>query len=270
MRAVTSFVFACLLGAASASAQLPVELSGCLDGKGNLYNLSPSKGEVVALCNGSDLNVVLGAGSITGIKPGQGLVGGGVSGDVGIGIDPKFALPPSCPVGQVALSDDNGGWICTPKSQVLSPNPVGKLWVLPTVRGAQDRGDRQFFGSYTFGTRVRIVNTSAASGTVTCVSFNSAGSALTHLTTTQAVGTGARAECRTVQHDGPNEALDPKWMLVASNVTVRVGAWVEVSARARKEALALRHEAYSVDCRDPVGTEFVCDWVARNLSDLRE
>lgn len=218
----------------------PEGLVGCLSSNGTLYNVSP-KDLITEKCQISDFQVELGTGSINSITVGNGLVGGGISGDITIKIDPEFALPPACPPGQVALSDDKGGWVCTPPSRLGTANSVAKLWVVPFYR--------RFEGS--FGTGVRVVNTSTESGKVSCLYFEH-GALLLDSITTKNVGPGGQTFCRT------SEDLEPTWFLIASDVNVVATAFY----RNYQSGYAARNVvAYPVDCQYPEGYEFVCGFI---------
>ena len=232
----------------------PQALIGCLDSFGNIYNLAP-KGKPVERCLGTDLSVELGSGNITGISLGEGLIGGGISGDVGIDIDPKFALPPSCPPGQVALSDDQGGWVCTPPNLLTNQNPVAKLWVIPHFTHPFGRGPR-----LGLGTRLRLVNTSNENGEVSFLSFSADGNLLLDLSLSRSVSIGER----TFYRQDPRDQTDAVWMIVVSDVNIMVSAFLRDSASGISNAVSRARNvvAYPVDCRFPDGYEFVCQFAA--------
>jgi hypothetical protein len=107
----------------------PAGLVGCIDGKGDIFNIFP-KDVLGEACPAGSTMVDL--GTVSDARLGKGLVGGVTAGTVDIGIDPMFAIPPACPPGQIALSDDNGGWVCTPPSLLSTPNTSATVWVIPS------------------------------------------------------------------------------------------------------------------------------------------
>lgn len=242
--------------AASVFAQsVPKALVGCLDGSGNLYNLAP-KGELIGQCSENHILVQLGSGNIDKISLGTVFGDGGVTGDLNIEFGPDFALPPSCPPGQVALSDDQGEWVCTPPGYIRSPNIQEKLWVIPHFEPsvASRRGVRSN------STTIKIVNPSNETAQVTCLYFNRAGEHLPGRTFTGTIGRGSSARFSCRQGFTRNDGLGiPAWMLVSSNKAVLVSAHTDSNNySAAVGDYFKRTEAYPVDCRNPKGVEYIC------------
>ncbi len=242
-------------------------LAGCLDTRGKLYNVTPQEAPAKP-CNAGDLRVQLGRGSITGVAPLGGLAGGGISGDVGIGIDPKFALPPSCPPGQVALSDDKGAWICTPTNQLRRPQPSAKVWVIPAFSApvyqeGECNGSPPFcVGTpldFSLGTQAYFFNASNHEGAVSCYWFTRNGGWLLDLSVSKRLPAGGSNFCQILNRFTPSSDR-ADWMLVVSAVDIVVSAETEQRhfERDRESAKSWNNVALPVDCRYPEGYEFVC------------
>jgi hypothetical protein len=212
---------------------------GCLSGNGSLYNLT-AKLDADPSCEVGDIKVRLGSSTISGIRVGAGLVGGGIDGNIDIGIDSKFALPPACPPGQIALSDDQGGWVCTPPNLLKNANPAAKVWVLPRFEGERVFRDELFF-----------MNPGRQVANVGCMLFDNRGVLITDYSAARTVGPGGQDSCFGY---GPPDIVRT-WLLLTSDVPI-LPTTVHRDRRATESFL----QAYSVDCEQPSGYEFVCQF----------
>jgi hypothetical protein len=111
--AVLLVVVAAVVGTATAAFRggSVTTYTGCRDSKlGVVYFVAPGT-KPMKSCKKGDDSLALSAGDVTRVTAGTGLSGGGESGDVAVGLDPKYALPQSCANGQVAKANGSG-WVC--------------------------------------------------------------------------------------------------------------------------------------------------------------
>jgi len=103
-----------VLGGAAVYSQTGVTVptyTGCLNpNSGSVTKLKIGSAPLLA-CQNPDVVVMFSAGDITKISVTGGLTGGGDNGDITIGLDPKYALPQSCPTNYIAKWSGTA-WTC--------------------------------------------------------------------------------------------------------------------------------------------------------------
>ena len=232
--AVTALLFL-LVSSLTFAQSVPTSLFACLDGNGNLYGVTPA-GKLGEGCSTGDLPVSLGsAGAVT---AGNGLVGNLTNGVLDIGVADGLAIPPSCPPGQIPISDGNGAWICTLPNLDLNPNRVAKVWVIPEFTADFGRVE------------LRFVNPGLVDVRAICYSFTSNGTRA--FMWERVIPTGGSAFCGAGR--GPATFV-PLWGLLVSD-----GPVLPSARRAFHRQNTAQIEAHPVDCRYPEGYEFVCEY----------
>ena len=215
----------------------PTGVTGCMDANGGLYNLVPL-GDLGEQCAAGDVPVQFGPGVVSNIGVGEGLVGGGSGSSVGIAIDPNLSIPPACPPGQVPVSDDHGGWVCTPPGLLSNPNKPAKVWVVTKF---------DFYGSGR--NAVYFINPSDREAQVRCIVFSQDG-LNTSVQDGIIVPPGGQRSCFPVTRFTPFR----EWALLVSSTPILPIAEERPNGR-RRPGIVTTH---SVDCDYPEGYEFVC------------
>lgn len=239
---------------------VPSSLFACLDGNGDLYGVTPT-GKLGERCSANDLPVTL--GSAGAVSASNGLVGNITNGVVDIGLAEGLAIPPSCPPGQIPISDGNGEWICT-LPNIDRKNPNSKVWVLPHTEALGTQLDQVF---------VRVLNPSTAVARVNCFYFDNGGSLLLDAISISpgfTLGRGASDRCF-IRADFAGEG----WVLVTSDVPVLATATASGSSFRTTPggpfsqgppvtlSASWALQPYAIDCEDPAGVEFVCSFVSQ-------
>jgi len=263
-----------LMCASPSSGQTADGLVGCLDANGTLFNVFP-KGTLVEPCPDQTTTVLL--GSISNVETGTGLISKIDAGNALIDVDPGFAIPPSCPAGQVALADGEGGWVCTPPNLVGRKNPASNVWVVPLVdrcvNNDWDSGGRPrpliFCGGTNSSTEMRIVNPGIQAAQVSCYFFAQNGTWQLDLTQTFAVSSGAQGLCFSPDLENGSTRTYAWALIVAEHPvlpTVRsyASTRIEIKNKGENSINGAQVEAYPVDCSEPEGHEFVCQFLNQN------
>ena len=235
-------------------------LKACLSQVGQLYNVIVDDGKPTdGFCPQGDIAVRLGDGDVTMVNAGKGLVGGGISGDIGLDLAPNFRLPEGCSNGEVPVSNGNGGWKCiVPGGNNLS----GKLWVIPGWVNCPELpssgGGRppRVFGcprsSFTF------MNPGEATADVTCYFFDRNGRLLLDAIQSRTLGRGSVAVC---SPPAPAAVGGTRggWALLSSDQNILPTAVDFVGESTdRTISNSYQTEAHPIDCDDDTGYEFVC------------
>jgi hypothetical protein len=250
--------------AQSQAQSVPTGLVGCLDPNGSLFNVVPVN-TPRDQCPQGTTSVQL--GSLSNIDVGASLISKIEAGNAFLDINPDLAVPPSCPPGQVALSDDNGGWVCTPPNFAGKKNPASKVWVVPQVdrcvNGVQDtrRPRIQTCRDSLSYTEVAVVNPGLEPASLTCYFFSRGGVLFFDHVQTSTIGPGGLSQCQSPPvENGSSEYYE--WALIVSDQgvlpTVR-SFWESILSRAFA-VQSSQIETYPVDCSEPEGHEFVCQF----------
>jgi len=246
--AVTVVVF--LLASLNAFSQsVPSSLFACLDGNGNLYGVTPT-GKLGEGCSSGDLPVSI--GSAGAVSASNGLVGQITNGVLDIGLAPGLAIPPSCPPGQIPISDGQGAWICTLPNLTGNPNPAAKVWVVPKY-GIN-------LAPQPYADIVHFVNPGAQDGRVICYTMTALGGYISSLTEEHTLSRGSKGKCDAWVDEAGTGGYglgDPEstWLVIVSDVPILPSAlW-----RAKRNENNGQIQAFPVDCRYPEGYEAACD-----------
>jgi hypothetical protein len=240
----------------------PTGLVGCLDPNGSLFSVVPASAPREQCPQGT---TTVQLGSLSNIDVGASLTSKIEAGNAYLDIAPNLAVPPSCPPGQVALSDDNGGWVCTPPDFAGKENPASKVWVVPKIDRCEDAPSnptridtcRQSL-SYT---EMSVVNPGLELATVSCYYFSRDGVLFFDLLQSLTLGPGALGVC-----DSPSvengSTVYYEWALIVSDQPVlpTVRTFWEFFLSRRFSVQSAQIEAYPVDCDEPDGHEFVCQF----------
>lgn len=252
-----------LAAALPAAAQMAPRLTGCLSLNGVLYNVRP-EGQLTEPCGGNDQLVLLGSGTIDRITAGQGLLGGGVFGEVRLELDPSVLMP-GCAPGEVLVTNEQGAWVCALPPGGRPRNPGGALWVLPRldfcVQEFSGGGGRVRLPYCEQQTLITIVNPGSAPARVSCQYFDFSGRFILlpgHRGMT--LGPGATGVCG-VPSSGDAGGSRQGMGLVVSDQEVLVTAHSETDRE--RGSRNFQVEAYAIDCRNPEGYEFVCLFATR-------
>lgn len=240
-----------LLVSLNAFAQsVPTQLFGCLDSNGNLYGLTPI-GKLGEGCSTGDLPVSI--GSAGAVRASNGLVGTVTDGVIDIGVAEGLAIPPSCPPGQIPISDGQGAWICTLPNFNKNPNPGAKVWVVPKW-GHNGR----------LADTVAIVNPGLQPARTICYTMTILGGYVRSLTEEHVISSGGKGRCDAYAERGtPRTAGDYRitWLVIVSDVPILPTAMMNdrrLGSLSSGQSTG-QLEAYPIDCRYPEGYELVCD-----------
>ena len=230
-------------------------LKGCLSPVGQLYNVAVDDGNPTEEVCSNGIEVRLGDGDVTEITAGKGLVGGGISGGIGLDLAPNFRLPEGCLNGEVPVADGNGGWRCIePGSENLS----GKLWVIPRWVNCPERppsdGGRPELLRPCSGSLITFMNPGGATAVVTCYFFNHNGALLLDAIQLRTLSRGGLAQCYPPLTESVGGARDG-WALLSSDQNILPTVEYQGLTRA---VLGYQTEAHPIDCDDDTGYEFVC------------
>jgi hypothetical protein len=208
-------------------------------------------------------------GSLSNINVGDSLISKITDGNAFLDINPDLAVPPSCPPGQVALSDDQGGWVCTPPNLVGKRNPASKVWVVPKIDRCENRHEEghnrpvqvhlcENSGDFS---ELTIMNPGLGSASVSCLFFDSNGALQLDLVQSSILGPGAQGLCNSPVLD-PDSTRRYGWALIVSDRAVlpTVRTFWDTYLGRQDEVYSAQIEAYPVDCDDPDGHEFVCQF----------
>ena len=250
-------------GVAAWAQESPASLIGCLDPNGSLFNVAPS-GTPREQCPQGTIAVQL--GSLSNINVGDSLISKIENGNAFLDINPGLAIPPSCPPGQIAVADGEGGWICTPPNLVGKSNPGSKVWVVPQLDRCVNSPDRdsrptafRFCGSSGSYSELAVVNPGTEAASVACYFFDHDGVFQLDLVQNLSLPPGGQRSCASPFLDNGSERYYA-WALIVSSLDVLPTArtfWE--SFQGRKNAVhSAQIEAYPVDCDEPDGHEFVC------------
>ena len=99
-----------IVGAVTGGNPTPQRVTGCLKTDGTVFQLALGDTPRAA-CTGTQKQITVANGDVTGITPGLGLAGGGTEGTLSLGLTPKFALPQGCATGTAAKASSTG-WYC--------------------------------------------------------------------------------------------------------------------------------------------------------------
>ncbi len=264
------------IGSQPASAQEAASgLSACLDGNGNLFNVKTS-GSIGEPCPEGTLGVLI--GTVSGVQTGPSLTSKIEAGTAVIDIAPSFAIPPSCPEGQIVVTDDQGAWVCTPPPNLFrQPNPGARVWVVPHIqrcsKARQDSGgplSRPAIRDQCEGsdgeTIIGINNPGSKSIDVTALFFSEQGILQFDLTTARSIPAGGYREVHSPVLDYDSD-VTYQWALITASAPILPTAWSEWVAYPVRSDLLKRApggsqtEMYPVDCDQPTGYEFVCQFV---------
>lgn len=96
--------------------------TGCLSQNGDLNKFEEGDSPLKP-CAGNQVQVHLSGGDLTSITGGMGLTGGAENGAATLQVDPAYALPQGCSVGQEARW--NGSvWVCWNDGEPFPPGPL--------------------------------------------------------------------------------------------------------------------------------------------------
>lgn len=140
-----------------------------------------------------------------------------------------------------------------PKSR---PNPVYTTWVGVRTFDRVERpgGDRP--GLIRFeGTRIHILNPGLTPAAVSCTFFSDAGVLLLSSGSSQTIARGAKGFCS--MNVRINSSVSG-WVIVSADQPILVDGYQELRLR-RDTSASLTF--YPVDCADPAGLEFICQFV---------
>jgi hypothetical protein len=99
--------------AAASNPPASTTYTGCLgSASGSIYNVKQGLSPLAA-CTGSDKQIIVSGGDITGVTASTGLTGGAAKGAATVGIDPSYQLPQGCSIGTVPASTGSGSWACS-------------------------------------------------------------------------------------------------------------------------------------------------------------
>ena len=200
-------------------------------------------------------------GSVLDIQAGAGLTAKVEAGEAFINVADGLAIPPTCPAGQIALSDGQGGWVCTPPSTFAPSNPASKVWVIPYLAWCEEGNGRVHLRCQGSGsqTEVHILNPGAKQANFDCLVFDRDGTYRPEYTLSSTINPGAWHSCASPElaRDAP---LNYIWGIVRSDQPILVDALSILPAYSEDgtASVAAQVEAYPVDCSKPEGHEFVC------------
>jgi len=260
MKALRDFLYSIGLSlcALPAFAQETSGLVVCLDSGGKIVQAFPSDGQ--QQCDAATTAYLL--GSLVDVQAGDGLTAEVDAGKAVISVADGLAIPPACPAGQVALSDGQGGWVCTPPSSLASTNPASKIWVIPYLAYCSKGNGRiriacQGSGSQTV---IHLVNPGENNANYECLIFDGDGTYRSGYSQGGSLNPGAWNACGSPElaRDAP---VNYVWAIVRSDQPILVNAQSRFRAYSEDgvESVAAQVEAYPVDCsNNPEGYKFVC------------
>jgi hypothetical protein len=149
--------------------------------------------------------------------------------------------------------------VCTIPSLLRPKNPVGKLWVLPRVEFCvlpPERGGRPTLRSCDPYTAVTVLNPGLSTAQVSCLFFDGNGRLIIWPgARSLTLAPGAQGRCAVPREEDTGGTVSGSGV-IASDWDVLLTASYERSDRDR----SFQVESYPIDCSDPTGYEFVCQF----------